>query len=291
MGFVILSCGKKEKSSKQETLNELLPPDKLVTNEEWVLIPANAGNMGLSAFYAMKYEAKAMLVSNKSIDSTGLSIDLPTHTPVSVQNHNPWRSITAVEASAECESRGNGYRLMSNSEWMAIARDIEMQDENWSGNSVGSGCLSRGNSGEADCGYIGVSPEAGENRNSRSAFRLSNSNVIYDIAGNVNEWIDWDSTTPGFQLGPITCSNNGWQELSELNCSGLVANDYLPINLSYDNTTKGIGLFFGGSNGATMRGGSSASTDKTAIYSLLFYFDTSYTSTYGGFRCVYSNLN
>jgi hypothetical protein len=36
------------------------------------------------------------------------------------------------EAIAACKSLGQGYHLVTNNEWMTIARNIESQGENWS---------------------------------------------------------------------------------------------------------------------------------------------------------------
>jgi hypothetical protein len=128
---------------------------------EWVLVPPNAGGMGLGAFYVMKYEAKAWhdvnadgVVDSGEVNSLGLSVETETAIPLSIADNQPWRMINANESFAECESLGENYSLISNPEWLAIAREIENIASNWTAGSVGSGCLFRGNSGDIDCGYI-----------------------------------------------------------------------------------------------------------------------------------------
>jgi len=51
-------------------------------------------------------------------------------------------------------SEAAGYHLITNWEWMAIARDIEQVPENWTGGAVGSGMIKRGNVGISDAWFI-----------------------------------------------------------------------------------------------------------------------------------------
>ncbi|MCM0607150.1 MAG: hypothetical protein KA715_13755 [Xanthomonadaceae bacterium] len=106
----------------------------------------------------------------------------------------PWNSITAVAAKAKCQSLGAAYDLISNPEWMVIARNVEKVSINWSSGVVGSGCLMSGNclNGNA-CSYsTGTSdfgPVAG--RNSKASLTLSSGSLIWDFSGNQWEFVDW----------------------------------------------------------------------------------------------------
>ncbi|MCT4641450.1 MAG: hypothetical protein N4A33_04075 [Bacteriovoracaceae bacterium] len=283
-------------------------PPNLSSDEKWVLVPANAGGMGLPAFYVMQYEAKAMLEATSTVNPLGrkssgspLTLDLATHKPVSVADNNPWVWMNATQAASECESLGSGFALISNPEWMAIARDVEQQPENWTGGSVGSGCLYRGNSGETtngdgtdvthSCGYDGSNPDAGVVRDRRSKLRLSNGKEIYDLAGNVLEWVDWDKDTVGFQTTPSVGSCWGAYELPAVSCPALVDEDYNSFSSTLT-TTQGIGkvsIDSAGSHGL-FRGGSYDfyTNNQAGIYMVHFYsgYTISSSSTYG-FRCVY----
>jgi formylglycine-generating enzyme required for sulfatase activity len=262
---------------------------------EWVLVPSNAGGMGLDAFYVMKYEAKAWkdantdgVIDSLEVDATGSdgssSLDTNLYVPVSIADNQPWRYISPNDSATECESLGAKYHLISNPEWMAIARDIENVATNWTGGSVGSGCLFRGNS-ELTCGYVAsTSPDSGTSRNSRAKHTLSNGSEIFDLAGNLYEWTDWDSTTAGFQTGPTTCASS-WTDIPNVNCGDLSSDDYDTINGSYTNT-EGTGMFFGGGGGAAARGGYS-NFNNSGIFSVIFAFFGTSNNILTGFRCVY----
>ncbi|MCT4643071.1 MAG: SUMF1/EgtB/PvdO family nonheme iron enzyme [Bacteriovoracaceae bacterium] len=288
----VFSCKDIDIDSAAKSSTKVGPPN-LAPQEEWIQIPANAGGMGLTSFYVMKYEAKAMLNDESSVNSTGTTASPSTHKPVSLKDNQPWRNISANEAAAECESLGNGYHLISNPEWMAIARDIETQAANWTGGSVGSGCLYRGNSGETttgdgtnvtdSCGYDGANPEAGSNRDLRAKHTLSSGDTIFDISGNIDEMVDWDKDTIGFQLGPTGCFGG---ELSSSPCGSLVDADYNTQNGGY-NRTNGVGWFNGGFGGAAWRGGSWQSVNYAGAFSLSFSGSAIGSGQWTGFRCVY----
>jgi len=70
--------------------SETIIPDPPLAVGEWSLVPANAGGMGLEAFYVMEYEAKAWNDSNANntieggeVSATGSGVSLGLHKPVS----------------------------------------------------------------------------------------------------------------------------------------------------------------------------------------------------------------
>lgn len=112
----------------------------------------------------MKYWAKAKNNTTGSIDtcpSTGCS--LSDYIPVSQSSGTVWLYATQPEAKIACESIG--AHLITNAEWMAIARDAEQVKSNWSGGDIGLGSLNKPN------------------------LSLSNGETIYYIADEA-EWVD-----------------------------------------------------------------------------------------------------
>jgi formylglycine-generating enzyme required for sulfatase activity len=207
----------------------------------------------------------------------------------------PWTDITGHSAAAECESLGAGYGLISNSEWMAIARDAEVQGENWTGQAIGTGCFYRGNSGEGtigigttngdSCGYTPVTnPDSGTGRDLRARHKLSTGDFMYDMAGNSWEWIDWDPTIAGFQLAPTTCAASH-TELPAVACGALSDADYNSSTGTYDSTI-GFGRFYGGTGGGAFRGGSQSGS-LSGIYTVWFFATPAMSFGNGGLRCVY----
>lgn len=266
------------------------------TDDEWIKVPQNAGGYGLDSFYVMKYEAKAWndldssgTIGASEVSSTGNSVSTSTHIPVSVPDSQPWRGISPVNSVAECQSLGANYDLISNVEWMALSKNIEVQAANWSSGVVGTGCLNTGNGSNTVCGYNSpTDPDSGSSRDPKAKHVLSNGEEIYDLSGNLVEWVDWDIYTSGFQKTPLNCHVN-WTEITSSVCSGFGASNYLPFDTSLD-SSNGIGQIVsrqGASNGALARGGSYVNSSSTiGLYSFNNYPNSNYSDADIGFRCV-----
>lgn len=78
----------------------------------------------------MQFEAKN--------DGSGNAVSQPANTP--------WVLITHNDAKSECMNIGGNYDLISNAEWMAIALEIELNQNNWSSGIVGTGMIYGGGS-------------------------------------------------------------------------------------------------------------------------------------------------
>lgn len=247
----------------------------------YVPVEGNAA-YSVDEFCVMKYEAKD--VSGKATSLAAFS---------------PWVSISAEDAFGTCniisESGYSGsFAMISNSEWMTIARNIENQDENWSGGAVGSGCMFMGNNGyNATCSYSNsFAPDFGADRNSKARHKLSNGSEIWDFAGNVWEFVDWSSSDSVFTKGPTDGSPN-WRELSVL--SGSLTNDLIGPQGLYD-SSHGVGKWFGSmadeswNRGYAFRGGDYDDISNypgTGIYSIALNAKVNDNATTVGFRCVY----
>ncbi|MCT4641045.1 MAG: SUMF1/EgtB/PvdO family nonheme iron enzyme [Bacteriovoracaceae bacterium] len=266
------------------------PPPGIEGSEDWVYIPSDISGLGNDAFWVMKYEAKAWndANTNNTIDSgeyaTSFAANLLTHKPVSTPDGRPWVSINADNAAAECESLGAGFSVISNQEWMAIARDAEVQDENWTGGTYKSGCLFRGNSGETTCGYNGGTGDYGVTRHARSSFKLSTGDSIFDMSGNLEEWTDWDPLTAGFQSGP-SCFGSP-QQLPSVTCGSYADSDYNTAD-GLLTTTDGVGTLLTKGFGVILRGGHYSNSVNAGLY--MFRLNASNVDANGqiGFRCVY----
>ncbi len=117
----------------------------------------------------------------------------------------PQVSINRDAAIAECASLGAGYDLISNDEWQAMARNIEGVESNWTGLSglfaLPPPELLRGHSDGDPNGPLAAStdddPCAGtlavcdgtQWAQQRRTHTLSNREVIWDVSGNVSEWV------------------------------------------------------------------------------------------------------
>jgi hypothetical protein len=127
-------------------------------------------------------------------------------TPVSTAAGMPWASITASTAKTRCKLNGANYDLISNAEWMTIARDIEAEPSNWTSGVVGLERLYQGHSDggallevtdENDpydgTGNLSTDP-VGAGKEQRRMHTLSTGDTIWDLAGNNAEFFSrWES--------------------------------------------------------------------------------------------------
>ena len=225
--------------------------------------------------------------------------------PVGSYAGTPWANITAQNAKNACRAIEveHGYcDLISNREWMVIARDIESNPLNWSDGEVGSGKVNRGHTDASPSGPIGIEDptnywdQTGNDSSSwgqRRVHFLTNGSVIWDLSGNVNEWVDWEIGGDTFHLAPTTCDNT-YTDLLSFTCAELDPLDYQPANpagltveeYTYSNT--GLGKVRGGTGGAALRSGRFNNYDST-VGIFLLNLGPQPTSRYSdwGFRCVW----
>lgn len=253
--------------------------------ENFAAVPGD-DNLGTSAFCVMRFEAR----------------DGGSATPVSTGLGDPWTSITIKDASNSCRSLGGKYDLIANPEWMTIARNIEKVGANWDSGQAYTGCIFRGNNGLDDsCGYDAPGNfEVGEEatRNLKARHVLDNGQTIWDLAGNVTEWVDWSigggvDLVPGAGKAFEAPAAGGWIEFASLDSNinnGDVMNalTWQPEVFPLD-SSNGIGRYDWGdaSDAPAARGGRFINAENAGIYMLDLSYGENYSSTAFGFRCVY----
>ncbi len=254
----------------------------------YVPVPGNI-TLGTSDFCVAQFEMKS--------DGSGNAVSQNTGTP--------WTNINANDAFSECSSilGGSGeYALISNPEWMTIARNIEATATNWSGSAVGSGMLPRGHSdggsvsavADTNDPYTGTGNNSGQSPGSgweqKREFFLSNNSKIWDFAGNTWEWVDYSvGENPAvYSSGPTNCPSS-YHEMNVAIPGGCSASstDILPAGGSYTANTNGVGRWYGGSQGGVKRGGANGSSTGAGVFTLEFADLPTNTNSNYGFRCVY----
>jgi len=231
-------------------------------------------------FYVMQYQARNFGGVPKS---TGLGL--------------PWTSITQTAAITACNNAGG--HLMTNDEWMAIARDIEQVAENWTGGVVGSGILKRGNVGLTDVGsYDGGDPETGI-LDSKAILKLSNGNEIYHFSGNVWEWtndvISCAGANPTIAEMPFDSTPaSEWIEFTAVATYGKLSYNKIRPSNSLWNSNYGMGRLYTDADFASpsgnihtlRRGGRWGNGVDAGAYTLYLGDAPSSSDTSIGFRCV-----
>jgi len=236
---------------------------------------------------------------------------------VSTSQGMPLSNTTLNNVKAHCSSLGANYHLITNEEWMTIARNLEYQPANWVGGVVGVESLKVGNtftnvtSNQKGYGMYGLTTPApsftinwdGNNYNtyllvidfngnpstyskrtetSPAKLVLSTGDSIWDFSGNMLELVD--KTILGSQLPRYDQSRRGyWVQFSELNSSGALADkDFKPSQVISSENGAGriVSDWFLTSNVLFLRGGGFA-------YYHSYNLNTIYSESAGG---IYSIL-
>jgi len=273
--------------------------------EGYVFVPGDA-TLGTSDFCAMIFEARARDSSGAIVpegcvvvptdDCEPNALTVSKFTAASVAAGKPWRGLDALSAYSACSQLGAGYTLMTNPEWMTIARAAERTGANWSGGAPYQGRLVEGASDpsavlgitDPDDPYSDTGNSAADSPGTgweqRRTIVLPNGGTLWDLAAHLQEWIDWTYDASDY-VGAPACVGG---ELPTLACTGYVANDYNSASGTLDSFV-GAGLVIGGAGNTARRGGQIAdhAGRLAGIYALNMNRFTDQTFPATGFRCVY----
>lgn len=145
----------------------------------------------------------------------------------------PWVRINFAESKEACVAAG--YKLITETQWLAIAWDASQQDCNWTKGKVGEGKMFRGirndNFSSAQPGNIEPT-----DKKERRWLTLSNGERICDLNGNVWQWVfddvqgneagviakAFDKDSPSIATAPYPSEEKGmgWRPSAGSNWSG-----------------------------------------------------------------------
>lgn len=246
---------------------------------------------GTGGFCVMKYEAKIQGNDN------GTQTYNSTYVPESRASGTPWVNISQASAIAEAETACTGCHLISEAEWMTLAKNALSVPENWSGGAVGSGYIYSGHNDNAPAsslmastddsdGYYGTGNTAGSNQ--KRTLKLTNGEVIWDMAGNVRDWTSGKTT--GNQPG---ATNGGfdWREYTALTNPGSLTVDMSPVGTGISGSSSwtsvhGIGRIHSDADDIILRsiyrgGGWNNSVNAGILSSVLSYTPNSIVTGLG----------
>jgi hypothetical protein len=215
----------------------------------------------------------------------------------------PIWNLTQYESIEACKSMWDWYHLITSNEWMTIARDIELNPENWSWWIIWSN-LYNWISANTDfwCNIrknLEYSVSSYDDSCKKRIFKLSNWQVIWDFAWNLWEHVnksntfDWSLYNSG-----RTIINNPWFFRDFFNIPWLEWNSnsiiksqrekYWPKTYTYSHFSNWIGEvkinYYNEGNDVFIRGWSSDEEDAW-IYSLTLGSEYGFSSSIW-FRCV-----
>jgi len=283
---------------------------------DWIRVPGNSA-YGTSDFYVMKYEAKCLDSSGQVLlipDTGGMKTYDDASAPCvgasdryisSTKSGYPIANVNHDTAKTYCASIG--AHLITNEEWMTIARNAEQISSNWSEGSVGNGYLYSGHNDEgplnalpasADSdGYYGTNSTLGTQRRTLT---LSSGDVIWDLSGNVFEHVQRTPADLQTLIATPSCNTGTggqWCQHGTTTSpylSGWTA-DVTQANTGPSNTTdwssaQGMGQLYtvgGMANKINfLRGGASTNYTNAGVYNMVFVGGPNNGINYIGFRCA-----
>ncbi len=228
---------------------------------------------------------------------------VPWKEVVSIAWKYPIADIDPKEAVDACNQMWKWYHLITNNEWMTIARNIEANSKNWSTWKIGEWYIYNGVSGTSlGCNITWWNNEPRSFGTKTGAWNsicnplrqlhLSNGQIIWDFAGNIWEFVnkantlDWSWYNLGQTSVGGTSIPGGWDDNG--------------IYDEWDMEKYGSALFLGDANGAwsvyqwgginnnvIIRWDNALSGENPWIYSI-WLWNTGFTNQkYIGFRCTY----
>ena len=276
---------------------------------------------GTSDFCVAKYEMKAVAISAPTVGLTSpntyhntpfdsiSNLTTPTTSAngraiASIASGFPIAEIDQPTSADYCANQNtvSGASLISNAEWMTIARNIEAQLSNWTtgtaaSSAIGIGGLYRGHTdkatdlgeykflvaGDDNNGYIGTGQSGFSIE--RRTHTLSNGEIIWDLSGNVMEYTS--DTIMGVDK-PNNGLANQWQEWTTITNFGTLSYDLTRPSNNTWNSTQNMGKYYTGelTGGpwVLIRGGW-IDSDIAGIFALEIT-DPAGIAWIRGFRCV-----
>ncbi|MCB0361455.1 MAG: hypothetical protein KDD35_01955 [Bdellovibrionales bacterium] len=273
----------------------------LLCPPHFVLVPQKSPYTS-DAFCLAAYEMKI-----KGQDQGNREYD-PKFVAESRPEGTPWVNIDRDSALLECQALGDSFDLISNSEWQTVAQNLELVNVNWTSGIVGKEMMYRGNTDyqpalalqvlDVSDPYSLTGNSSFENwgygKEQRRTLTLRNGQVIWDLSGNVGEWVKGElkiKFSRGSEIiemseltesvrGELIKGSNGQRIVEEFGPSGIYMG-------SDSDQYFGLGsIWFWFNRGSIIRGSWWAKGKDGGIFSVVTHYSPKDYTDYIGFRCV-----
>lgn len=227
-------------------------------------------------FYIMKYQA----AQNSSDNSLPASNGDAGWNSISFNDGSAQSGPSAYTACENLDVKTSDFdvHLMTNREWMTVARQVAQRPENWADGSVGStgssGGLYQGNHGTGDnydrAVNLGDSANNANTGKEQRTHNLSSGDQVWDLSGDLSMWVD-----AGENGSAISAPDADSNKIYERKPKSTAVNES-PSSLGVDN---------GFSDG---KAGARSGPYIEGLQVGVFYadsFDPSFPSSQIGFRC------
>ena len=304
------------------TLSRSLNFESPTTCPEWFIkVPWNEEFMQ-PGFCVMKYEATytdadtpntcdwtcpATPVENTAGTTYRTDWNTVTYTwakiPVSMVWKYPIAKITQLQAIDACSKMWAWYHLITNNEWMTIARDIEANKDNWSTSIVWSWFIYNWVSNSTMwCAWVTktIYPSLTRNRvtktwwwfgndtcDAKRQLQLSNWEIVWDLAWNVWEHVNKANTIDWYLYATwtnpdILSTNNAWWEWSST--TQVYRNLYWPS--IWIDANNGIWRIYQADWTVFIRGASAGSASYAGVFTMDLDRPSGFQYRHVGFRCA-----
>jgi len=162
-------------------VDELDSATNRTTDDLLVYLPAPL-NVTMFAYEASRYDATS---TNYGFDST--------RRPCTVVGKLPWSNVTMTEAEAACALIGPNWRVCTATEWQGGCEGMNSTVFPYSNSYLPGKC--NGNDYETAMGMTPTTIPTGSDAACTSVISTTPSLKLFDMSGNVKEWVATDLTT------------------------------------------------------------------------------------------------
>jgi hypothetical protein len=283
--FIFTNLFAKNYTNQTPTATTNFSITQKICPEGFIKVPGDP-NYSTGDFCLMKYDAKCSNTNPKCVTSEGVykndqpgcacqgnfrAVSTAAGAPIT---YIPEDDGTAVSAKAYCQNAG--WHLVTNDEWMTVARNVEKVEANWcdrDGTKCGNFPGTPGKilvNGHNDSNPNRALPAAtddkpcfgttsngsnicGDKSSQKRTLTLSNGEIAWDLAGNVWQWIDAKiarKNEPQSKTYGKPDYRWQWSEfapgagLSVISSNGILADkDFRPSNPDW-NSSQGVGMVY-----------------------------------------------